>query len=342
MKTSLFDFDLPDSLIAQNPVEPRDACKLMIVDRQSNSISHTKFFEIGNYLKDGDVLVFNDSKVIPARINFVADGVSAEILLIRNVTGNIWKAIGKPGKLLKPGKKLAINKQLEAIILDKENDGLMTVEFNSLSGNATELLKEAGVAPFPPYISATNASLEDYQTVYAKNEGSVASPTAGLHFTDQLLENLCRNGIQQEFVTLHVGLGTFKPIKTENIEDHVMHSEIYQIDKDTVARLTQARREGRRIIPVGTTSVRVLESYFSTSESDGEPRDVLGETSIYIYPGYKWKCAKAMVTNFHIPRSSLILLVSAFGGQELIFKAYEEAIRYKYRFYSFGDAMLII
>lgn len=339
MKTSEFDFNLPVSLIAQEPADPRDCCNLMILERGIGRITHSRFFDILSWLKKGDVLIFNDSRVIPARINFVANGKNMEILLIREISDNLWTAIGKPGKLLKPENIFRINGKITFKILEKQADGEMTIRFFTDGRGLKHELVNIGKAPFPPYIKETHANISDYQTVYAKNDGSIAAPTAGLHFTNELLERLQMMGVQQEFVTLHVGLGTFLPVKTEELESHKMHSELYYLDKETAGRLNDAKAKGRRIIAVGTTSVRVLES--SYIENYGF-KEGYGDTDIFIYPGYKWKAVDGIVTNFHLPKSTLIMLVSAFAGKKLTFSAYNEAIDHHYRFYSFGDAMLIL
>jgi S-adenosylmethionine:tRNA ribosyltransferase-isomerase len=339
MKTSEFSFDLPAVLIAQTPVSPRDACKLMLVERKSGTISHYFFYELDRLLLPGDVLVFNNSKVFPARIIFEHDGKTLELLLIRQTSPKTWLAIGKPGKKLQPGNEFSIAPDLKAKILKIMPDGRRLISFSLYGKRLEERLCELGKAPFPPYIFSPKATLEDYQTIYASKKGSIASPTAGLHFTEKLLDRLRNKGIQTEFVTLHVGLGTFLPVKSEEIEKHVMHSEYYEIDKETSARLTHARKSGKRIIAVGTTSVRVLESTYDPLQGF---KYGFGETSIYIYPGYQWQCIDGIITNFHLPKSTLLLLVSSFTGKDLIMKSYQEAIARQYRFYSFGDAMLII
>ncbi len=337
MKAALFDYDLPRELIAQEPVRPRDHCRLMVIKRHEKTISDRCFNELPEILKEGDVLVFNDSKVIPARIEFEQNGRKMEIFLIRRINASDWLAIGKPGRLLKNGSVFKISKKLSAEILEIKEDGQRVVRF-SLQGREFDIeLKKRGCTPLPPYIRNSRANDADYQTVYAENKGSVAAPTAGLHFTKRLLNKLKRKGIELLFVTLHVGLGTFLPLKTDNVKDHKMHGELFTMNKITANALNGALREKRRIIAVGTTAVRVLESSFGKKGF----KAACGETSIYIYPGYKWKCVDAVLTNFHLPKSTLILLTCSFGGRKLIMKAYQSAIRKKYRFYSFGDAMLI-
>ena len=281
--------------------------------------------------------------MIPARIKFLHENKKIEIFLTKRLGENTWLAIGKPGKLLKKGAKFEIMTGLSVRIAEVNADGQRLVEFsvNGLSpedSDFDEILKKIGSTPLPPYIKNSSASFDDYQTVYAKNKGSVAAPTAGLHFTKRLLEKLAKKGIGLEFVTLHVGPGTFQPIKTERVEDHKMHSEYFSFDKDTANRLNYAKKDGRRIIAVGTTAVRVLESSYD-KKSGFTPG--FGETDIFIYPGYEWKCVDGLITNFHLPKSTLLLLTCSFGGEDLILKAYREAVKNKYRFYSFGDAMFI-
>lgn len=339
MNTSDFNFVLPDCLIAKNPSAPRDSCSLMVIDRESGIIKHSKFFDISEYLNNGDVLVLNNSKVIPARINFLRENRVFELLLIRKRNNSDWICIGKPGKHLQKGGTFSINSDLSFEVLDKEHSGEMLIRFFSGASDPDTALRAIGAPPFPPYIKDTTASFDDYQTVFAQHEGSVAAPTAGLHFTDRLLDELKAKGVQILFVTLHVGLGTFLPIKTDIVERHKMHGEVFSIDKNTANQLNEAKNDKRRIIAVGTTAVRVLESSYDPVSGF---MSGFSETDIFIYPGYKWKCVSGLITNFHLPKSTLLLLVSSFGGKELILSAYKEAIRLKYRFYSFGDAMLIM
>lgn len=345
MRIDDFDFHLPEKLIAQFPASPRDACKLLVIDRKAESLSDKHFFDLKSLLKPDDVLVFNDSKVIPARLVVHPEGQAdrkLEVFLLRQAaedSDNEWFCIGKPGKALKVGKKFHLSDALNLEVLEVFADGQRRIRF-SLNGKALrEELDRFGLPPFPPYIRNPKASFDDYQTVYAKPEGSVAAPTAGLHFTSKLLHQLKALGVQCEFVTLHVGLGTFQPVKVAQVEQHLMHEESYYLSPQTAKRLQQAHRHGRRIIAVGTTSVRVLESTF-------KPKfgfiPGFGETSIYIYPGFQWKVVKGLITNFHLPKSTLLLLVSSFASKKLMQKAYNHAIHHYYRFYSFGDAMFIV
>lgn len=339
MKTAFFDYDLPAELIAQNPVSPRDSCRLMVINRKEQTIAGTVFNQLGEFLKPGDVLVFNDSKVIPARVIFMHDGKEVEIFLTKKLGETRWLAIGKPGKILREGAEFNVGAGLNIKIININADGQREIEFFGETDALMEKLKKIGSAPLPPYIKESTSDFADYQTVYAKEEGSVAAPTAGLHFTEKLLENLKERGIKQVFVTLHVGLGTFLPVKSENVEQHLMHSEFYNINEDAADVLNNARKTGARIIAVGTTSVRVLESNCDLTNGFNAG---FGETSIYIYPGYSWKCVDGLITNFHLPKSTLLMLTCSFGGSELILRSYKIAVEKKYRFFSFGDAMLII
>lgn len=351
MKISEFNYNLPEQLIATHPLEPRDGAKMLVMDRLTGELTDKHFYDLPDVLKAGDVLVFNDSKVIPARLHATVTRLDLvthfEVLLIKNVNGSTWECWLKPGKKAKIGDILTFSGYLTAKYLRRQDD-IFILEF-SLDGAAffSEIAK-IGEMPVPPYIikardldeQKTNNKKQittderDYQTVYAKTEGSVAAPTAGLHFTKDLLAKLSKKGIQLEYVTLHVGLGTFHPVTTEVIEDFVIHSEYYEINEGTASRLRLAKKEGRRIIAVGTTTVRVLES------SGGQAGH--GDTSIYIYPSYKYRFVDGMITNFHLPKSSLMLLVSAFSTKEHILTAYAHAIENKYRFYSYGDGMVII
>ena len=339
MKINDFDFQLPEELIAQKPAHPRDTCRLMVLNPKKKKIGHYKFTDLTCFLKKSDVLVFNNSKVFPARLQFTHHGKRIELLLTKKIDDNKWLAIGKPGKFLQPGKIFTLQKNLTVEIVNILKDGQKTLSFSKSGKELEKLLEKLGRPPFPPYIKNESISLEEYQTVYAKIKGSVAAPTAGLHFTESLLKKLRERGIETIFATLHVGLGTFLPIRAENIENHLMHSEWYNIDSKSTDALNKAKKEHRRIIAVGTTALRVLETCFD------EKRGFLagfGETSIFIYPGYKWKCTDGLITNFHLPKSTLFLLVCAFAETKFIHKAYKEAIKKLYRFYSFGDAMLIL
>ncbi len=338
MRTEEFTFDLPEELIAQNPVNPRDSSKLMFLNRKTRTLEHHVFRDIAGILKKGDVLVFNKSKVIPARIRFKIGSRDAEILLIRKVNTNEWTAMVRPGKKFGADAEIKIDDSLTVKVIGVTDKGLRILKFNIEEGIFEDYLRKIGEPPYPPYIKNTKASFEDYQTVYADIEGSVAAPTAGLHFTDNIFKILHESGIDSCFVTLHIGPGTFQPVKSENIEEHVMHSEWYEMDEVTALKLNEAKCRGNRIIAVGTTSVRVLESNYMNSSFHAEE----AETDIFIKPGYSWKCVDGLLTNFHLPKSSLIMLVCSFGGKEFVMNAYNEAIRKKYRFFSFGDSMLIL
>lgn len=339
-KTEDFDYQLPSELIAQTPVEPRDHSRLMVLDRRKGNISHRYFYEIADFLLPGDVLVFNESRVIPARLlgKKIPTGGKVEILLLQRKEAGIWEAMVKPGRRLPVGAEISIdtgnNGALTATIVGRNANGTRNVSFSDES-----LLKKAGRIALPPYIHAPVENLERYQTVYAKNEGSVAAPTAGLHFTPELLERLKQKGIISGMVTLHVGLDTFQPVREEDPTHHIIHREWGFMDDKTVDIINCAIKENRRIICVGTTSVRIIEH----AASQGLPlKPFNGWIDLFILPGYEFKVTSAMITNFHLPRTTLIMLVSAFAGKEFIDKAYAEAIRERYRFYSFGDAMLII
>lgn len=337
MKTSDFNYTLPRNLIAQSPSKPRDCCRLMVLNRDDQKILHTKFNNINEYLDDGDMIVFNDTKVIPARIKLKYNKKDVEIFLTRQISETDWLAIGKPGKLLKPGNEFKI-RGLTIKISKIMEDGQRVISFSKRGKEMDRLLNKIGSPPYPPYVTSEKIPFDNYQTIYASKKGSVAAPTAGLHFTNRLLGRLKKKGVQLEFVTLHVGLGTFQPIKVENIKKHTMHKEYYELNEATAKRLNEAINKKKRIIAVGTTSVRVLETSFKTGKGFISG---IGETNLYIYPGYKWKCIDALITNFHLPKSSLLLLTCAFGGKDFVFKAYKEAVKEKYRFYSFGDAMFI-
>ena len=335
MKIEDFNFILPEELIAQNPVTPRDSCKLLVLDRGKHSIDSRVFTDIARYFEAGDVLVLNDSKVLPARIQFKMSDKVFEIFLLKEKSAFTWQCLVKPGRKFELGVEFNLTDTVKAKVISIEDDGTRLIEFKGLVKPEDVLI--LGTIPLPPYIKNSNAKLDDYQTVYAKDNGSVAAPTAGLHFTPELLEKLKVKGVIIEFVTLHVGLGTFLPVKTEIVEEHKMHSEYYVMSEQTAKSLNEAKKRKNKVFAVGTTSVRVLESNFNESFTAGS-----GETDIYIYPGYKWKCVDGIITNFHLPKSTLLLLVSSFSGSDFILKAYNQAIKEKYRFYSFGDAMLIV
>lgn len=340
MNVSDFYYDLPEELIAQTPIEKRDESRLMVLDREKKTIEHKVFKDILDYLKPGDCLVRNNTKVIPARLYGVKEetGANVEFLLLHRVEGDIWEVMVRPGKKLMPGAKVSFGDGiLKAEILEKMDDGNRKVKFE-YNGIFNEILDKIGLMPLPPYIKERLKEKDRYQTVYAKYEGSAAAPTAGLHFTDELLEKIKEKGVEIANVTLHVGIGTFRPVKVENIEEHDMHSEHYYIKKEDADKINNARKNGGRIIAVGTTSCRVLESI---SDGNGIVHETEGDTSIFIYPGYKFKCIDCLITNFHLPESTLIMLVSALAGKDYIMKAYEEAVKEKYKFFSFGDAMFI-
>ena len=340
MKVSDFNYNLPEKLIAQTPIEKRDESRLMVLDRDKKTIEHRIFKDILDYLKPGDVLVRNNTKVIPARIYGKKEtGANVEFLLLNNIEGDIWESIVRPGNKLHVGTKVIFGEgKLKAEILEVLEGGTRKVKFE-YDGIFNEILDEIGLMPLPPYIHEELKEKDRYQTVYAKFQGSAAAPTAGLHFTDELLEKIREKGVEIANVTLHVGIGTFRPVKVENIEEHHMHSEHFYIKKEDVEKINNAKKEGRRIISVGTTSSRVLESI---ADENGMVKEIEGDTSIFIYPGYKFKCVDALITNFHLPESTLLMLVSALADKEFIMRAYEEAVKNQYRFFSFGDAMLII
>ena len=340
MKLDEFDYILPEELIAQVPIEKRDESRLMVLDRQNKTIEHKTFKQIIDYLEEGDCLVRNNTKVIPARLYGKKDtGANVEFVLLKQIEGDIWESIVRPGNKLKPGSKVIFgNGILEAEILEIMEGGTRKVEFK-YDGIFNEILDKIGLMPLPPYIHETLKEKDRYQTVYAKYDGSAAAPTAGLHFTPELLEQIEKKGIKIANVTLHVGIGTFRPVKEENIEDHKMHTEHFYIKKEDVDKINDTKKRGKRIIAVGTTSCRVLETI---ADEHGNVRETEGDTDIYIYPGYKFKCIDGLITNFHLPKSTLLMLVSALADKEYILKAYNEAVKEKYRFFSFGDAMFII
>ena len=340
MKVSDFNYNLPKELIAQVPIKDRDQSRLMVLDRKNKTIEHKIFKDIIDYLEPGDCLVRNNTKVIPARLYGVKEetGANVEFLLLKRVDGDIWEVMVKPGRKLMPGVRVEFgNGLLKAEILEKFEDGNRKVKFE-YNGIFNEILNEIGLMPLPPYIHEKLKEKDRYQTVYAKYEGSAAAPTAGLHFTDELFKKLKEKGVEVANVTLHVGIGTFRPVKVENIEEHDMHSEHFYIKAEDAEKINKAKREGHRVIAVGTTSCRVLESI---ADENGYVKEVEGDTNIFIYPGYKFKCLDALITNFHLPESTLIMLVSALAGKDFIMQAYEEAVKEQYKFFSFGHAMFI-
>ena len=339
MNVSEFNYELPEELIAQVPIQKRDESRLMVLNRKDKTIEHKTFKDILDYLKPGDVLVRNNTKVIPARLYGKKDtGANVEFLLLNRIEGDIWESIVRPGNKLHIGTKVIFGDGLlEAEILDTMPGGTRKVQF-SYDGIFNEILDKIGLMPLPPYIHETLKEKDRYQTVYAKYEGSAAAPTAGLHFTDELLEKLSKKGIEIANVTLHVGIGTFRPVKEETVEEHEMHSEHFYIKKEDADIINKAKKEGRRVIAVGTTSCRVLESI---ANEEGYVEEQEADTSIFIYPGYKFKCIDGLITNFHLPESTLIMLVSALAGKDYVMNAYNEAVKERYRFFSFGDAMFI-
>lgn len=339
MKVSDFNYYLPEELIAQVPIKKRDESRLMVLDREKKTIEHKVFKDIIEYLNPGDCLVRNNTKVLPARLYGKKEtGAKIEFLLLNRIEGDIWECIVKPGSKLKPGTNVTFGEgKLKATILDVMPGGTRKVEF-FYDGIFNEILDEIGLMPLPPYIHESLKEKDRYQTVYAQYEGSAAAPTAGLHFTDELLEKIKQKGIEIANVTLHVGIGTFRPVKVETIEEHHMHSEHFYIKQEDVDKINNAKKNGKRVIAVGTTSCRVLESI---ADENGLVSPTERDTNIFIYPGYQFKCLDGLITNFHLPESTLIMLVSALAGKEYIMQAYEEAVKEKYRFFSFGDAMFI-
>ena len=366
MNVSDFDYNLPEELIAQVPIEKRDESRLMVLNRNKQTIEHRKFKDIIDYLEPGDCLVRNNTKVIPARIYGKKEtGAHVEFLLLNNIEGDIWECIVRPGNKLHIGTKVlfgenndasndsnkgysdvdknendtnSIEPLLQAEILDIMPGGTRKVKF-IYNGIFNEILDKIGLMPLPPYIHEELKEKDRYQTVYARYEGSAAAPTAGLHFTPELLKKIEEKGVQIANVTLHVGIGTFRPVKEEKVEDHEMHSEHFYIKQEDAEKINNAKKNGKRIIAVGTTSCRVLETI---ADENGMVKETEGDTKIFIYPGYKFKCLDALITNFHLPQSTLLMLVSALAGKEYILKAYNEAVKEKYRFFSFGDAMFIM
>ena len=335
-----FDYELPEELIAQDPIQKRDDSRLLILDKKTGGFRHSVFHEVIRELEPGDCLVINNTKVIPARLYGTREGKTGkiEVLLLKRREGDVWETLVKPGKKLRPGTRLSFGDGLlKAEVTDVVDEGNRLIRFE-YEGIFEEILDKLGEMPLPPYITHKLQDKDRYQTVYAKYEGSAAAPTAGLHFTPELLQAIREKGISIAEVTLHVGLGTFRPVKVEHIEDHHMHSEFYIIDEDAAEKINRAKDEGHRVICVGTTSCRTIES---AADEQGRLRPVSGWTEIFIYPGYKFKVLDGLITNFHLPQSTLIMLVSALAGRENVLRAYEEAVRERYRFFSFGDAMFI-
>ena len=339
MKVSDFNYDLPEELIAQVPIEKRDESRLMVLNRKNKTIEHKTFKDIIDYLNPGDCLVRNNTKVIPARIYGKKEtGANVEFLLLNNIEGDIWETIVRPGNKLHVGAKVIFGDGiLKAEIIDTMPGGTRKVKFE-YKGIFNEILDKIGLMPLPPYIHEELKERDRYQTVYAKYDGSAAAPTAGLHFTPELLNKIEEKGVSIANVTLHVGIGTFRPVKEENVEEHDMHSEHFYIKEEDVEKINTAKKNGKRVISVGTTSCRVLETI---ADENGMVKETEGNTDIFIYPGYKFKCLDGLITNFHLPQSTLLMLVSALADRDFILKAYNEAVKEKYRFFSFGDAMFI-
>ena len=335
-----FDYDLPEELIAQEPLEDRSSSRLMVLDKKTGEVSHHIFKEIIKYLRPGDCLVLNNTKVIPARLYGVKEGTMAkiEILLLKRKQNDVWETLVKPGKKAKPGTKIIFGDGiLTGEVIDVVDDGNRLIQF-SYDGIFEEILDKLGQMPLPPYITHQLKDKNRYQTVYAKYDGSAAAPTAGLHFTKELLNEVKEKGVDIAEVTLHVGLGTFRPVKVDNVLDHHMHSEFYMVSQEAADKINNAKKNGGRIISVGTTSTRTLES---AADENGMLHECSGWTDIFIYPGYKFKVIDCLITNFHLPQSTLVMLVSALAGREHILSAYKKAVEEKYRFFSFGDAMFI-
>lgn len=340
MKTSDFYYDLPEELIAQDPLENRSDSRLMVLDKETGAVSHHVFREIVDYLNPGDCLVINDTKVIPARLIGEREGTGAkiEVLLLKRKTGDVWETLVKPGRKAKPGTRIQFGGGLlvgEVMDIVDEGNRLIRFEFE---GIFEEILDQLGQMPLPPYITHQLKDKDRYNTVYATHSGSAAAPTAGLHFTPELLKTIEEKGIDIARVTLHVGLGTFRPVKVDDVENHHMHSEFYMIDEDAAEKINSAKENGKRVICVGTTSCRTIES---AADENGRLKPCSGWTEIFIYPGYQFKILDCLITNFHLPESTLIMLVSALAGKEHVLAAYEEAVKERYRFFSFGDAMFI-
>ena len=340
LKTSDYFYELPQELIAQDPLEDRSSSRLMVLDKETGEVSHHMFREIPSFLKPGDCLVLNNTKVIPARLMGVREetGGAVEVLLLKRRTGDVWETLVKPGKKARPGTRLVFGDGLlRAQVEDVVEDGNRLIRF-FYDGIWEEILDRLGEMPLPPYITHKLQDKNRYQTVYARYEGSAAAPTAGLHFTPELLQQLQDMGVELAYVTLHVGLGTFRPVKVENVKEHHMHSEYYQVSAEAAEKINRAKENGHRVICVGTTSCRTVES---ASDENGHLEECCDNTDIFIYPGYRFKVLDALITNFHLPESTLVMLVSALAGREHVLAAYEEAVKERYRFFSFGDAMLI-
>jgi len=340
MKTSDFYYDLPEELIAQTPIEPRNSSRLLVLGKNNGEIQHKHFYDISDYLKKGDCLVLNNTRVLPARIFGIRKdtGAVVEFVLLKQKEANKWECLAGPGKKAKTGHEFKFSDKLTATVADVLPDGNRIMEFNS-DGEFFSVLDEIGQMPLPPYIKEKLEDKERYQTVYSKNLGSAAAPTAGLHFTNEMLNDLKNKGVNIAYVTLHVGLGTFRPVKVDDVTQHKMHSEWYEVSKETANIINETKKNGGRVICVGTTSCRTVES---VAEKYGKITECSGDTEIFIYPGFEFKCMDGLITNFHLPESTLIMLVSAFAGYDNVMNAYNKAVEEKYRFFSFGDAMLIL
>ncbi len=337
MKTELFDFYVPPDRIAQQPVFPPDSCRLMVLERKGGKITHCRFHQILDYFRPGDCLVLNDTRVIKARLfGRKETGGKVEVLLLRKVRDGLFEALVKPGRKVKEGGILYFQSDIIGKVVGRKDGGVRLIKFNTSSLKKIEM---AGEIPLPPYIKVPLKDEKSYQTVYARVSGSAAAPTAGLHFTTNLLKKIQKKGVKIARVTLHIGLDTFRPIKEEEVEEHMIHKEYFKVSKKAVEIINEVREKGGRVFACGTTTVRALET---VAQTGGKLRPFEGETSLYIYPGFKFKVVEALITNFHLPRSTLLVLVSAFAGRDKIIKAYKEAVKLKYRFFSFGDAMLII
>ena len=340
MKTSDFDFYLPEELIAQHPLEKRDYSRLMVLDKATGEIEHKHFYDVLDYLNEGDTLVLNNTRVMPARLigEKVESGGKIEFLLLKRIEGDKWECLAKPGKRAKIGTEFTFGSgKLKCKVVDIVEEGNRIIEF-SYDGIFEQVLDELGEMPLPPYITERLDDRERYQTVYSKEQGSAAAPTAGLHFTKELLEKVKEKGVNIAYVTLHVGLGTFRPVKVDDVNEHVMHSEFYQLDEENANIINETKKRGNKIISVGTTSTRTLETI---GDENGFVKAQSGWTNIFIYPGYKFKVVYNLITNFHLPESTLIMLVSALAGKEKVMNAYNEAVKERYRFFSFGDSMII-
>lgn len=339
MQLTDFDYNLPEELIAQTPVEPRNSSRFMVLDPVEQSIEHRRFYDLKEYLEPGDTLIFNDTRVMPARLLGWREGTGGkvEVFLLRRIDGDTWETLVKPGRKAKAGQVVRFSDELTCTVQEDTDFGGRIVKFN-YQGIFEEILDRLGETPLPPYIHEKLADKERYQTVYSREQGSAAAPTAGLHFTKEQMAELQEMGVNLGFVTLHVGLGTFRPVSVETIEEHVMHKEYYSISQETADLIKKTKANGKRVIAVGTTSIRTLES---AATAVGEIAGKTDWTNIFIYPGYEFKIIDGIITNFHLPKSTLIMLISAFAGREFVLKAYETAVAERYRFFSFGDAMMI-